>query len=325
MKLRTELHLPPANFSISHDTPILAMGSCFADCMGERFHENKFNVLSNPFGTIFNPLAINHLLRKAFYKEYTFHTVQSQGIWQAYECHSELGNAHQDMLIENLHRQVDICHQQLAKAKLLLITFGTAVVYTEKSLQLSVANCHKMPAHVFDKHLLSSEEIEKSLNETFDLLHTHYPSLQIILTVSPVRHLKETIQLNSVSKSTLRVACHALERHHDFVHYFPSFELMMDDLRDYRFYREDLIHPNHLAETYIWTKFIDSYCNEKTKAMITQWDKVKKAIQHQPFFPESATYIQHLTDTIAKLEILSKDIDVNEEITFLQHKLHHTP
>jgi hypothetical protein len=325
MKLRTELHLTPSSFAITHHTPMVAIGSCFADCMGERLHENKFNILSNPFGTIFNPLAISNLLQKTFHQENTFHTVQSQGIWQAYECHSELGNITKEILLENLDRQINITHQQLAKAKVLMITLGTAVVYTEKSLQLSVANCHKVPAHCFDKHVLTSDAIVSSLKETFDLLHAHYPELQIILTVSPVRHIKETIPLNSVSKSILRIACHALESHHHFVHYFPAFELMMDDLRDYRFYKEDLIHPNHLAETYIWTKFLDSFCNEKTKTIITQWDKAKKAIQHQPFFPESTAYRQHLVDTIAKLESLSADIDINEELAFLQTKLTNTP
>jgi hypothetical protein len=178
-----------------------------------------------------------------------------------------------------------------------------------------------MPAVNFEKSLLTSQTITTHLAKTIALIYDKYPELNIILTVSPIRHIKETIPLNMVSKSILRIACHELESKIDKVHYFPSYEIMMDDLRDYRFYKEDLIHPNTTAETYIWNKFIDSFCPDKTKTLLHKWDKVNKAIQHKPFFPESDGYLQHVVDTISKLAELNSEMDVNEEIEHLQHVL----
>lgn len=321
MKLRTELHIPLAPFAITHKDAILAIGSCFADCMGARLADHKFHTLSNPFGNIFNPIAISNLLEKSIRRNESFNLVHSHGIWQAYECHSELGNPDRDILLDNLTRQINLTHQQLEKAKVLIITLGTAVVYEERSLNLIVANCHKMPAVNFEKSLLTSQTITTHLAKTIALIYDKYPELNIILTVSPIRHIKETIPLNMVSKSILRIACHELESKIDKVHYFPSYEIMMDDLRDYRFYKEDLIHPNTTAETYIWNKFIDSFCPDKTKTLLHKWDKVNKAIQHKPFFPESDGYLQHVVDTISKLVELNSEMDVNEEIEHLQHVL----
>lgn len=310
MKLRTEISIPKANFEISHRDGILAMGSCFADCIGNKLLFNKFNILSNPFGTIFNPLSISDLLNKSLKQDYDFHTVHSQGIWQAYECHSELGNPNKDELLKNLKSQIDLTHNQLKDSNTLIVTLGTAIVYKEKNLNISVSNCHKVDSNSFEKIILTSYEIVESLGTTFQLLQTQNPSLRIILTVSPVRHIKDTLQLNALSKSILRVACHELESKFENVHYFPAYEIMMDDLRDYRFYKDDMIHPTDLAENHIWEQFLATYCNVETHSIIAQWNKLSKAMAHKPFFPESEAFQKHQVETSKKLEEFNKMLEM---------------
>ena len=318
MKLRTEIDVIESDFKIGHQDKILALGSCFADCIGNKLNNNKFNILRNPFGTIFNPLAICNLLEKSINLDNNFNIIQSQGIWQAYECHSELGSAHKEDLIKNLNLQTQNTHNQIINSKILIITLGTAIVYNEKSLGISVANCHKIPAAHFNKTILSSSEIVTQLTNTIQLIKTQNREIKIILTVSPVRHIKETLVLNSVSKSILRVACHELASNNLNIHYFPAYEFMMDDLRDYRFYKDDLIHPNSTAETYIWNKFMESYFIDKTKNIVAKWDKLSKALSHKPFFPESDQYQIHLKETLKKLNELSSDLDLADEIQNIQ-------
>jgi hypothetical protein len=187
--------------------------------------------------------------------------------------------------------------------------------------QESVANCHKMPSQNFSKELLNSEEINKGFDKFYSLIKTINPSVQLVLTVSPVRHIKDGMEKNSISKAILRTACYSIQKKHPEIDYFPAYEIMMDDLRDYRFYKEDMIHPSSLAENYIWEKFIAQYFEKDSKEFLKEWEKIRKAIEHKPFHSESEGYQTFLKETITKLQKLSSMVNVEKEITFLKNKL----
>jgi hypothetical protein len=202
-----------------------------------------------------------------------------------------------------------------------MFTFGTAFIYREVSSGIVVANCHKAPPSLFQKDLLSEEEIVGSFKNLIGTLRLTNKHLKIILTVSPVRHIKDTIVLNSLSKAILRLACHKISKTLEDVLYFPSFELMVDDLRDYRFYKEDMIHPTKVAEDYIWSKFSESFFSESTKEIIKTWLKIMSAIDHIPFHPHSDGYQSFIKGAIDQTKRLEKYFNVENELNILQGKL----
>ncbi|MEQ9165891.1 MAG: GSCFA domain-containing protein, partial [Fulvivirga sp.] len=209
----------------------------------------------------------------------------------------------------------------LKKTDYLIITFGTAFVYELDSTAEVVANCHKVPAKNFTKKLLTQKQVLEAFEEVYQRLMDLKPDLKIILTVSPVRHIKDTLALNSVSKSTLRLTCHTLENQYENVEYFPSYELVMDDLRDYRFYKSDMLHPSAEAEDYIWNKFASTYFNDQTQSFIKEWVKIKVAIDHRPFNPASEKHQQFIKATIKKIELLPQEISFSQELEMLRNQL----
>ncbi len=302
---------------------MLTMGSCFADSMGKRMVENKFNVLPNPFGIIYNPVSIIKLLQFAINEKYpdAYTYIQNQGVHYNYDFHSEFSALTVDELKLKVEGAIKSTRKFLQEADWLFLTFGTAIGYFLKENSQLVANCHKVPATQFEKKFLTQKQIINSIENLLKQLKTFNPDIRIILTVSPVRHLKETLELNSVSKSILRFTCHTLQEEFDTVSYFPAYEILLDDLRDYRFYGNDMLHPNETAEDYIWNKFIPAYFDESTRNTLEEWGKVKKALDHRPFHKETGKYHQFLKKTLKKLHTLRKEIDVSIEITRLQKQL----
>jgi hypothetical protein len=313
---RTEFNTRLHKNSISHSHQILTLGSCFADSIGNRLTENKFQALVNPFGTTYNPFSIHKLIRMACYNQVpspeTY--LDSEEVYSNYDFHSALSALSRKELEKNLKDVIGTVHHFLSQCHFLFITYGTSWVYKRKDNQEIVANCHKQPAVLFTKSLLTQSEIEASFNDMYADLKRINPAIQIILTLSPVRHLKDTIELNSVSKSVLRSACHSITENNDNIDYFPAFEIMMDDLRDYRFYASDMIHPSLEAEEYIWTKFSGSYFSTETRTLLKEWQTVKKMMDHRPFHPSSASHQKFLKDIRAKLEALQPKLDVSEEL-----------
>lgn len=314
MQFRTELNIRSFAPKLKLESAVLSIGSCFANTIGDKMRAYKFNVLVNPFGIVFNPISIFDLLQVSKINSTLF--IQNQDKWYSYLHHSEI-NAHStDELqgnIDQINQKVLNCIQS---TDYLIITLGSAWVYKLKGNDKVVANCHKMPSNLFDKYLLTVSEIIKS----FDTLHTHLKStnsnLNFIFTVSPVRHLKDTIELNAVSKSVLRLACYELTKKYEDVNYFPAFEIMMDDLRDYRFYKPDMIHPNEVAEDYIWQKWSENYFDTPTLDFIDEWKSIKNAINHKPFDVQSVQYQEFVKNQIEKLNLLSKMADVTEELRY---------
>lgn len=322
---RTEVQVSPSTLNLGLQQPVLTVGSCFAEVIGAKLQQYKVDALVNPFGTIFNPISVSLLLQAAAGRPYTFeeHLVQQNGIWYAYDLHSSLSSPSKEALLQNVQKRLSQTNQYLQNASLLIITLGTAIAYRLQGSGKLVANCHKLPAANFTRQLLTVEEMKAAFEKMLAQLKQVNPGINVLLTVSPVRHIKETIELNSVSKASLRVLCHQLQQEHEQVLYFPAFEIMMDDLRDYRFYKEDMLHPTAVAEAYIWQKFVDAYYAPEFRQFMGQWEKVQRAVAHRPFHPQSEGHQQFLKSTLNQLETLRQQyqIDTSLETEILQKQL----
>ena len=305
MNFTTKISIEKSNEPINYSSRILSLGSCFAENMGEKFAYFKFRNSVNPFGIIFNPVAIENLVSRVINKQtFTeddifFHN----DLWHCYEVHSELSNSNATKLLENLNALLEQTHRYIATFSHCIITYGTSWVYRNKASKKIVANCHKMAQIEFEKEILSPETIEKSIQNTIDLIQTINPNSTFIFTVSPVRHIKDGFVENQRSKAHLITAI--LNLTFSIHNYFPSYEIMMDELRDYRFYAEDMLHPSQVAIDYIWVRFFENYVSEKEFPMMQQVCDIQKALHHRPFNPNSEShkkFLQLLQIKIDKLQ-----------------------
>ncbi|MBN8650119.1 MAG: GSCFA domain-containing protein [Cytophagales bacterium] len=315
---RTEINCSPAQ-PISLNDKILTIGSCFADQFGQWLANNKFTVLANPFGTTYNPVSIHNLLLDAFDNNIDQNLfTERNGLWFHHAYHSQFtANSKAELLtiLQDVQKQV---REFLQHVDVLIITYGTAWVYELQSIHQLVNNCHKVPASQFSKKLLSVTEIIQSFNALVQTIKKIRPELRILVTVSPVRHSKDTFELNTVSKSILRLACYELQQHVD---YFPAYEIMMDDLRDYRFYERDMLHPSAEARDYINQKFSDRYFTADTLKLIHTLNEIQKALAHKPFQITSAAHKHFLKDTLRKLESIQHQVAVTTEIESVRAQL----
>jgi hypothetical protein len=296
MLFRTELYLQPTDYKIKHDQLILLLGSCFSQNIGERLQNYKFKSISNPFGTIFHPIALGKLLNYVTQNEQV-HAEQlllSQGIYVHPDFHSSLGDIDQIKALFNINNTISSIHHLLKDIKYLFITLGTTIGYRLKSNENIVANCHKLPLDIFNKEDVSVSECSKSLSLAIEQLLQINSQIKIIFTVSPVRHIKDGIIANARSKAKLMSLAENLEAQYEQVTYFPAYEIMMDDLRDYRYYEKDMIHPNDLAIDYIWEKFCTQYFDENTIQIMQKIEKINRAVSHRPFNPSSKEHIAFL-------------------------------
>jgi hypothetical protein len=320
---RTALTLSSSNNSISLSDKIITIGSCFSEAIGGQLNASKISSAVNPYGIIYNPDSLHKVLRYTAFNQVppkdSF--VQRDNVFLNYDFHSELSSLDMNRLQEQLKTIIETTNSFLKKAQWLMITYGTAWVYERKDTGEIVANCHKMPQGEFTKVLLTQKKILESFEEMYEGLKDINPDIKIILTVSPVRHLKDTLELNSVSKSILRTACHTLAEQYKNIDYFPAYEIMMDDLRDYRFYKPDMIHPSEVAEEYIWQKFGEKYFDGKLKAFLIRWKEIQSALAHKPFHPSSAAHQQFLKEILKKLEELKSTVNVDQEIELVKSKI----
>lgn len=315
---RTQLSLAASKQSISHQDCLLCIGSCFAESMGARLTENKFKVVLNPFGILFNPvsiaLSIQHLLHgKCYQADELFH---HRDLWHSLDHHSRFSTPSAETTLEKINTAIQIGQEQLTKATFLLITLGSAHVWTYEPQNRIVANCHKLPAKDFSRRRLSMEETTEALYPVFAALGQQNPNLQIILTVSPVRYLRDGFVENQLSKATLLLACEQLRQRLPQVQYFPAYELLMDDLRDYRFYGEDLVHPSNTAVNYIWKRFGEVFFSSVTQQLLTEIEAIRQAAQHRPFQPNSTAhqqFIQRQLSLINQLEARHPGLQLAEE------------
>lgn len=318
---RTEIKIEQALFKINHENKILSLGSCFANTMAKKLIENKFNVLANPYGIIYNPISLFNLLTlpSLLFDKNSF--LQNENVWLNYHFHSDFFEYSKDELLNKIQETHKATIEFIKNAHTIIFTFGTAYVYKQVASNSIVANCHKSPAKEFTKELLSSSEIAEQFAQLNTTITSFNPDIKYVFTVSPVRHIKDTIPLNALSKSILRVACNEIAEKHSNAIYFPSFEIMMDDLRDYRFYKKDMIHPTEVAENYIWDKFTSAFFSNDTQKIISSWQSILKALEHKPFHSGSEAHQRFLQETLLKVQQLCNYFNVNKEITFLENKL----
>jgi len=322
---RTALSIGSTPEKIKLDHAIFTIGSCFADNLGRLLLNHKFNVSVNPFGTSYNPLSIHKLLSYAIHNrmpdEDTYGVLNDTHF--NFDFHSSFSTLSRNLLEKNIQKIIYQSHQAIRTCSVLMITYGTAWVYHRNENEMLVSNCHKVKSSEFTKHLLT----QKKVLDSFETLHKDLlalnPDIRIILTISPVRHLKDTLELNAVSKAVLRLSCHTIASQAHHVDYFPAFELMMDDLRDYRFYDSDLIHPSAEAIDYLWGKFCDRYFDEDTRQFVEEWSNISKSLHHKPFLPESEGHQQFLRQLLKRLEELKKKVNVDKEISLLERQLIH--
>lgn len=316
--LTTALPKQTASFSIQHQDQLMALGSCFAQHIGAKLKYYKFEPLLHPFGLLYNPASILSCLTSLL-NEYEFteqDIFQHQNIWHSYWHHSSFSSLDKQQMLDRLNQSAKIAQQQLSKTNRLIITFGTAYAYVHKAWQGVVANCHKLPQSQFIKKRLAVAEILEMYQPVFHQLKQQSPELQIIITVSPIRHIKDGIIENQRSKAILLLATEALANRFDFVHYFPAYEYLMDELRDYRFYAKDLLHPSETTIDWMWEKFEQTYFNASTLQLNQHIKKIKQAAAHRPFQPNSAAHQQFLTkqiDTISTLQKTYPQLNFSEE------------
>ena len=323
MDFRTELPARVSNKKIELSDSIITMGSCFSDDIGARLSGNKFIINANPLGTVYNPISIHKLLLYAIQKSKPSQNgfIERDGISFHFDFHSTWNGQSQDDLNKSLVQELKNVHDAVMTCKHLIITYGTSWVYEEKYINEIVTNCHKIPQGNFNKFLLTQKRIVESFESFYTELKNINKNVRVILTVSPVRHIKDTLELNSVSKSILRLTCYTLSQEYSGVEYFPSYEIMLDDLRDYRFYKSDLIHPSDVAIGYIWEKFGETYFDEGTLKFIGEWGKIRLALEHKPFQSSSKSHQQFLKETLNRLTQIGEKVDVRDEIEALKRQL----
>lgn len=311
--------LPPvqSELKISHYDRTICTGSCFAENIGERLSRLKFPVLVNPFGIVYNPVSISQVLEKLITVE-LFHAedlFENLGLWHSFSHHGYFSHPDKRTALKNINLSLQESRAFLEKTNRIIVTLGTANVFVLKKTGEIAANCHKVPGNEFERKRLSIKEVVNALGHTFEKLREESP-LQIILTVSPVRHLRDGLTENQRSKATLLLAVEELCRCLPFVHYFPAYEIVLDDLRDYRFYEEDMTHPNQTAIDYIWKYFEAAFFDEKTNQLCRQIAQLVTASKHRPIHPESTehqAFLKKQLNEIRKLEEAFPALDFSRE------------
>ena len=308
MNFTTKIPITQNANPIDYNSKIVSFGSCFAENMGDKLLYYKFQTQVNPFGIIFNPFSIEKLiervvLQRYFTKDDIFFFNER---WHCYEVHSELSDADAEVVLSKLNRILSDTQKQLQQATHIIITYGTSWVYRHIETNGIVANCHKVPQKQFSKELLSIDSIQKSIQNTVSLIATLNPKCNFIFTVSPVRHLKDGFVENQVSKAHLIAAIYATTNtKQQTLNYFPSYEIMMDELRDYRFYADDMMHPSPMAIDYIWERFAATQIAASAITTMELVQTIQKGLAHRPFNPNSKSHQKfeaNLKEKIATLE-----------------------
>lgn len=315
MQFRTTVKIESLKQKIGHNDSILSLGSCFADNIASRLATAKFQITASPSGVLFNPESIASAIER--YSRAAAPTAEElregdEG-WYSFDFHSSLSHSEREVALAQMQQAVEQGAEALAKAKVVIVTFGTAWVYRLKENGRVVANCHKQHQSLFSREMLSIEEI---VERYAPLMEGVLAGKKVIMTVSPIRHLSDGLEANSLSKAILRVAIDKLAERYDNVHYFPSFELLNDDLRDYRFYADDMTHPSAVAIDYIWERFEEYAFSAATTDIIKRLRKIADAVAHRPLNADTEAhrnFCLKMIGEIAAMECVTSGIDFSEE------------
>lgn len=306
MQFTTKISIEKFQNPITYESKIMALGSCFAENMAEKFQYFKFQNTTNPFGIIFNPVSIEKLVNRIINKiEFTEKDIFFYNdLWHCYEVHSELSNPNKEEFLKELNLSIFQSFNFLIQTSHIVITYGTSWVYRNIESNKIVANCHKVPQKHFIKEILSIETIQKSIQSTIELVRKVNPKCNFIFTISPVRHIKDGFVENQRSKSQLISAIHSNKQQPTVNNYFPSYEIMMDELRDYRFYAQDMLHPNQTAIDYIWERFAENYISEESLRVMKEVESIQKSLLHNAFNPNSEKHQNFLIQLEHKIKKL---------------------
>ena len=305
-------------FKISYPAKIALIGSCFSEEIGNKMAALKLDVLQNPNGILYDPISISDSLfsyieNKAIDEE---DLIELNGLWHSWKHHSVFSGISKKEVVNAIEASKEHAHHFLKQAKILIITFGTAFSYQLKNSLKNVANCHKAPPDYFIKILVPIEEMKRDLLSVISALRLFNPGLKIIFTVSPVKHIKDGLEENNRSKARLIEAAHAIAEENEEVIYFPSYEIVTDVLRDYRFFKRDLVHPNEMAVDYVFEKFSNALFDPPAKEIIKEVEKVLSAANHKPFHKESVGHRKFIItqlQNIRRLESLYPFLDLSKE------------
>ena len=310
MEFRTTVKTGENRSWLHHSDSVVLLGSCFSDNIGAKLHGALINATVNPMGTLYNPLSIARGVKLLIAGE----PIAGQdlfmqgGVWNSYDFHSRHSLPDKQATIDRMNQRIQEGHDALGHAQLLTITLGTAMVYRLRATGEVVANCHKVPQHEFERKMATVQEMARVLDDMLTRLHEFNPALRVILTVSPIRHIADGLDTNSLSKAALRVAIHeALANRREWCDYFPAYEIMLDDLRDYRFYASDMVHPSDVAVEYIWQAFQATYLDDRSALAVARCERIHKRLQHRPMSSNRETVDRFNADTASVVRNLIKE------------------
>ncbi|MBQ6080439.1 MAG: GSCFA domain-containing protein [Muribaculaceae bacterium] len=310
MEFRTTVKTGENRSWLHHSDNVVLLGSCFSENIGSRMQGAFIRATVNPMGTLYNPMSIARGVERLITGEPVAgrDLFMQGGVWNSYDFHSRHSLPDKQATIDRMNKCIETGHKALQEANLLTVTLGTAIVYRLKSTGEVVANCHKVPQHEFERQMASADEIAQVLDDMLKRLHAFNPTLRVIMTVSPIRHIADGLDVNSLSKALLRVGIsEAMARHQEYCDYFPSYEIMLDDLRDYRFYSSDMVHPSDVAVEYIWQAFQGTYLDDSSALAVARCERVHKRLQHRPMSANRETVDRFNNDTANVVRNLIKE------------------
>ncbi len=310
MKLQTPLTIPKPSFHIDHESRIFSIGSCFASEMAAYFKTNKFQIKSNPFGVIYNANSIENSLLRLYSREYynAEELFEYQGVYHSWDHHSQWSDVSREKMLVNINNEIDDAADFLRNAHCVIITLGSSFYYELKKLELLVANCHKVPNTYFNKKLLSVEDTKMALLNTFNMIEDmSSTSPNFIVTLSPVVHLKDGLIENRRSKSIALEALHQVVEVNKNAYYFPAFEIVQDELRNYRFYNEAMTHPSFPTQKYIWKRFGETFFSEKTQCINREIQSIETQRNHRAFQPQSEAHQKGQENLQRKIKEFNKN------------------
>lgn len=308
MNFYTTVELPADLPRLTHADRLMLLGSCFATNIGTRLVDAKFRCDINPYGVLYNPLSISATLReilagKVYNADQLF---LFKGLWNSPMHHGSFSSPDLEETLGHINERIEKAHKDMPLLNYLLLTFGSAWVYESKGTGRVVANCRKQPESCFTRRMLSVEEIVLDYTSLFSELLAYNPGLKVILTVSPIRHIRDGMHANALSKATLLLAIEQLRTTFpEHIFYFPAYELLIDELRDYRFYAEDMVHPSEVAVRYVWERFVQSCISADALQIIEESENIRKALSHRPFHSESDEYKRFLEQIVLKIDRLN--------------------
>lgn len=339
MNLYTKVDIPATNFKIDYSSRLAFFGSCFADNISAQFAERKFKVMANPFGTVYNPISLASQAKaiaegKVFKDKDVFKDERCDGLWHCWSAHSSLSAHTREECIDKLNAATTQARDFLQKADVVFVTLGTSFVYFLKGNGEPVSNCHRQDPNLFTRRMISVEEATDAIREIVASIRLLNPNASIVLTVSPLRHMSDGTHNNTLSKATLQLAINnvlleiatvaTLPRNDnvsrvsagDFIEYFPSYEIVMDELRDYRFYESDMVHLSRTTEEYIFERMADTYCSEITRGHIAKVEKFLKGARHRiqdESSPATQDFLKKINAQAAQLETEIPGLNLSDE------------